>query len=106
MLPKKKRVTKEQFLTIMKQGGTLSVPLFMFRYIPQKTPQYAFVAPKTIAKSAVDRNRMRRQGYNALIGQTLKPCVGIFFYKKEAQKASPKDIKDNVAMVFSKIKPL
>ena len=104
MLPKKKRVTKEQFLTIIKQRGTLSAPLFLFRYIPQKTPQYAFVVPKNIAKSAVERNRMRRQGYNTLRHQPLKPCAGIFFYKKEARKATLQEVKDSVVMILSKIR--
>lgn len=104
MLPKKKRVTKELFQGIMKNGKTLVSPLFILRYIPQKSPQYAFVAPKTVAKQAVFRNKLRRQGYNALNQNPKIPCIlAVFFYKKEAKKASFKDIKENIYSIISKI---
>lgn len=102
MLPKKKRVTKEQFLIIMKKGGTLSTPLS--RYIAQNTPQYAFVAPKSVAKTAVERNRLRRQGYNSLRGFILKPYAGIFFYKKEAKNATSLEVKEDISKILSKLK--
>lgn len=96
MFLKKKRVTKELFQTIMKDGGMLSGPLFVFRFISQKNPQYAIVAPKSVAKRAVDRNNLRRKGYNALRGVVLRGGAGIFFYKKPGINASFKDIKDDI----------
>jgi len=103
MLSKKKRVTKELFQTIMKVGGTLSGSFFVFRYIKQNNPQYAFVAPKKVAKRAVDRNKLRRQGYNALRSFKLKGYAGIFFYKKQTKAVSFKDIKEEVGLILSKL---
>ncbi|MDE2030682.1 MAG: ribonuclease P protein component [Patescibacteria group bacterium] len=108
MLPKKERITKETFLSIMKNGKILSSPLFIFRYLTinnkEYSPKYAFVAPKTVAKQAVLRNKLRRQGYNALKQYKQLPCVmGIFFYKKGSGKASFKEIKDSTKTILSKI---
>lgn len=105
MLSKKKRVTKELFPDIMKNGKTLTSPLFILRYIPQKSPQYAFVAPKTVAKQAVLRNKLRRQGYNALYKNPKMPSVlGVFFYKKGSSMASFQEIKDNINTILSNIR--
>lgn len=103
MLQKKKRVTKELFQTVIKSGGTLSGSLFIFRYIKQKTPQYAFVVSKKIAKSAVDRNKLRRQGYNALSSYKLKDYLGVFFYKKEVKGVTFKEIKEDIGIILNKL---
>ena len=86
MFPKKKRVTKELFQAIMKDGKIISSSLFVFRYIPQNNPQYAFVAPKSVAKQANKRNTLRRQGYSALRSYIPRHTAGIFFYKKTSLK--------------------
>lgn len=88
----------------MKNGKALSSPLFVLRYIRAKPPQYAFVAPKSVAKQAVLRNKLRRQGYNAL-GQNPKipNVLGIFFYKKPTKVASFKEIKDDINTILTKI---
>lgn len=104
MLPKRKRVTKELFQDIMKNGKMLSSPLFLLRYKAQKQPQYAIVAPKNVAKQAVLRNKLRRQGYNALAQNPKIPNIlGVFFYKKQTKMPSFKDIKDNIDLILSKI---
>ena len=104
MLPKNKRVTKELFQKIMKIGGTLASPLFVFRYMESDKPQYAFVAPKTVAKRAVDRNKLRRTGYNALNTYTLKNISGIFFYKKAGKLASKGEIKGDIGVLLKKLR--
>ena len=104
MLPKKKRVTKEIFQDIMKNGKMVSGPLFVLRYKASKSPQFAFIAPKTVAKQAVSRNKLRRQGYNSISKNPKIPnIIGLFFYKKEAKKASFIDIRDGVNTLLSKI---
>lgn len=105
MLPKRKRITKEIFPDMMKNGKLLSGSLFSLRYKAGKSPQFAFVAPKTVAKQAVLRNKLRRQGYNALAQYPQTPhIIGIFFYKKEAKKASFADIRADVHALLSKIR--
>ncbi len=102
MFLKKKRVTKELFQAIMKQGRTLSGSLFSFRYIKQKEPQYAFVVPKSVEKQAVSRNKLRRVGYNALKTHNPESCAGIFFFKKEAKKANFNEIKLDLKAILEK----
>ena len=102
MLSKKKRITKEVFQSIMKNGKAFHGSLFLFRYLPSKTPQYSFVVPKNIAKSAVIRNKFRRTGYNILLKYELKPTSGIFFYKKEALKAKKEDIEIDISLILNK----
>lgn len=104
MLPKRKRVTKDLFPYIMKNGRVLTSPLFTLRYINQKTPQYAFVVPKTVAKQAFSRNTLRRKGYALLRQRALLPKVlGVFFYKKQAHTAAFIDIKADIDALLNKI---
>lgn len=102
MLPKKKRVTKELFHSIMKNGKTLSSPLFVFRYIPQGNPQFAFVAPKSVAKQANKRNTLRKQGYSTLRTYPISKNAGIFFYKKGSQGAPFSQIKQEIKEILQK----
>jgi ribonuclease P protein component len=104
MLSKKKRVTKDLFQAIMKSGKVIQSPFFIFRYIKQNPPNYAFVAPKSIAKTATERNKLRRRGYNSLSLMVKIPLAGIFFYKKEAKNATFKEIKEDIGDLLSKIK--
>jgi len=104
MLPKKKRVTRSVFQNIMDKGSVVSGSFFILRYLKQDTPQYAVVAPKKIAKTAVKRNSLRRKGYNILRSYDLKSCAGILFYKKEALIASSIDIKKDIDLILKKAK--
>jgi len=103
MLPKKKRITKALFQTIMKNGKVIHSPLFLFRYIKHSTPAYAFVVPKTVAKGAVARNSLRRKGYGGLRAFPLKPIAGVFFYKKHSGVASHSQLAENITQILSKI---
>jgi ribonuclease P protein component len=106
MLPKKKRVTKDTFQVIMTKGSPSYGSFFVFRYIKQEKPLYAFVVPKKIVKSAVKRNSLRRRGYNILKGYPLLSNIGIFFYKKEALSASLDDIKKDIDSILKKTKSI
>lgn len=104
MLPKKKRATKELFLSIMKNGEVLYGSFFVFRYIKQDRPQYAFVAPKSVARKATERNKLRRLGYNAIRSIEAKNVAGLFFYKKQGVVASKEEIKNEIIFLLKKIK--
>jgi ribonuclease P protein component len=103
MLPKKKRVTKEIFQTITKGGKTFSTPFFLFFYTRTDIPQYAFVAPQKIFKTAVIRNKYRRIGYNILNSIHIKQGSGVFFYKKEVLGATHPEIKENILFILKKV---
>lgn len=103
MLPKKKRVTKSTFQDIMNKGGITPGSFFVFRYIKQEKPAYAFVIPKKLVKMAVKRNSLRRKGYNILRAYSLKVNAGIFFYKKEGISASTQELKLDIDSILKKI---
>jgi len=102
MLPKKKRVTKDLFSSIMKTGKIISGSFFVFRYINQTNPQYAIVAPKSVSKGAVGRNSLRRKGYTAIRSFPVDSGSGIFFYKKNANTASYQEIKEDIGLLLKK----
>lgn len=104
MLPKKKRLTKESFQTLMKGGKILSTKLFLFYYLKNNTPQYTFVAPKKTFKNAVKRNKFRRTGYNILRLIPLKSGSGIFIYKEQAINAKNQEIKEDIISILKKAK--
>lgn len=103
MIPKKKRVTKEVFQVLMKEGKTLSTQLFLFYFKKNENPQYAFVAPKKIFKNASKRNKFRRAGYNILRTIPLEQGLGVFLFKKEAINANIKDVKENILYLLKKV---
>ncbi|MFA6355166.1 MAG: ribonuclease P protein component [Candidatus Paceibacterota bacterium] len=104
MLPKKKRITKDIFQTILKKGSIVSGSFFLFRYIKESNSRYVFVVSKKIAKTAIQRNSLRRRGYNILRQYNLKNCAGIFFYKKEALHVSLSELKKDIDFILEKIK--
>ncbi len=104
MLQKKKRVTKDVFMSIMKDGKTVHSPLFSFRFLADNAgPRYACVVPKAVFKKAHDRNSLRRKGYNALRKNiTLPPLSGIFFFKKEAKTVDFSEITKEITNLLQK----
>jgi len=86
----------------MEKGNVVSGSFFVLRYLKQELPQYAFVAPKKIAKTAIKRNSLRRKGYNIIRNYSLMSGAGIFFYKKEALSASPIEIKGDIEYILKK----
>jgi ribonuclease P protein component len=105
MFPKKKRINKELFKEIIKTGVVFSSSLFTFKYInTSNQPRYTFVVPKNVLSKAVDRNKLKRRGFNVLKDFVIKKNQGIFFYKKGANKASLQEIKDNICFLLKKSK--
>jgi len=86
----------------MKEGKIFSTQLFLFYFIKSKLPQYSFVAPKNIFKSATKRNKFRRIGYNTLRFIPLRPGTGVFVYKKQSVTATLAEIKENISFILKK----
>jgi len=103
MLKKKKRVTKEVFQTLIKEGKTLSTSLFLFHFLKSDTPQYSFVAPKKSFKTAVLRNKYRRVGYNILRSIPFQNGSGIFIYKKQAIGSNLREIENDIIFILKKV---
>jgi ribonuclease P protein component len=107
MLPKKKRITKEIFHQVMKNSKVFNSPFFTFYYLNSPNPQYSFVVTKKVAKGAVERNQFRRKGYNIMLFlKNIRSGTGIFFFKKEAIKASSLELKNNIENLLKRANAL
>lgn len=103
MLSKRKRVDKKLFLEVMKKGKVVPHSLFLLRYLKGEESRFAFVVPKSVSKKAVDRNKMRRIGYNTLNSIDILPkMTAIFFYKKEAKIATVAQLKSAIFSLLDK----
>ena len=84
----------------------LSSSLFVLRYLPQTTPQYAVVAPKGVAKRAVLRNKLRRQGYNALRTLSLNNGLAVLMFKKFITPPTSQAIAEDIKTLLIRAKIL
>ena len=87
MLPKKNRVSKKEVDLIFKQSKFITSSSLTFKYLKSngKVVKVSFIAPKNIAKLAVQRNLLRRHGYSALekhLNQFPLGIVGVFVFKR------------------------
>ena len=103
MLPKNKRLDKKTLTEILNDKRVFSSHLFLFFHKNSDKPQYSFVAPKNIFKSAVMRNKYRRIGYNILKKVDVKSGSGVFFYKKGSNKVKRDEIEKDVIFILKKV---
>ena len=107
MLPKKNRADRKAVEKIFKEGIFLNSPNLTFKYLKNNNsfqPQISFIAPKNIAKLAVKRNLLRRQGYNILgkyINDLPVGISGVFVYKKYQNDVLV--IENEIKNILSKI---
>lgn len=65
--------------------------------------RFAFIAPKTVDKRAVVRNRLRRRTREWVrihAGPPSPPVDIAIFFKKEAKQATKKEFYEDIANVF------
>lgn len=91
MLPKQKRITREQFKNTLPGGRSLYCELVSLRIapFPGETSRFSFVVPKAVSKSAIKRNLLRRRGYSVIEKhlQNIKNAhIYAFFLKKGVEK--------------------
>jgi ribonuclease P protein component len=88
MLPRKNRISTEQFPSVLR--GKITQNEF-FRVVIKENkdllvPKCAVVVPNKVAKTAVSRNRARRQVYSLLDGIINKlPTAYISIFPKKAE---------------------
>lgn len=108
MFAKGTRVTTEEFDVVMKQGRIFHVPHFTLRLIEEKgltKSLFSVVAPKSVTKLAVSRNKLKRQMRVALKGAIqpdLKGYKGILFAKKGVTILPYSQIKDEIVYLVKK----
>ena len=100
MLSKKNRVDKDTVEKIFKTGRFVNSPNLSFKFILDKnfpTPRISFIVPKKVAKSAVERNFLRRYGYLALqkyFHQFPAGILGVFVFNKNSIENLENEIKN------------
>lgn len=106
MLPKKNRVNTKEVEKIFKTGKSVASLVLTFKYIKNNTPgvKISFIAPKNIAKLAVQRNLLRRRGYLALkkyLHQFPAGILGVFVFKKHQEDVSI--LENEIKNILAKI---
>lgn len=107
MLPKKNRIPREIFDPLWKSGKRLASPLFSFQYVPSPNADSRFsaVVSKKVAKTAVQRNSIRRKVYNSLkniIPLIKKPIHATFHVKTAILQASLAEIEKETKDLLQK----
>lgn len=82
MLPKKTRLTAEEVRAILKDGRPARSATLSAKYKVKSPAKAAVVVSSKVAKSAVDRNRLRRAAYAVLAGKLPKGLQVVFFLHK------------------------
>ncbi|MFA6143013.1 MAG: ribonuclease P protein component [Candidatus Omnitrophota bacterium] len=110
MLPRSQRLSVGQFGIVMEKGRVFHSTLFLIRVLKTGSGiKVAAVAPQKAAKKAVDRNKMRRKIYEAVVpplskydGKSATGYHVIVFAKPAAAAAEFKDIVSDINTVFVK----
>jgi ribonuclease P protein component len=107
MLPKKNRISKENFPSPKRQGFRVFSQLFsVVFYKGEEEIRMAVVVSKKIAKTAVMRNRIRRKMYSILregTKRTNKKGTLVIYPKKEALTAKFSVLEKEVVEVIHKV---
>ncbi len=105
MLSKQRRLQKDKFDLVFKGSKVFSTNLFAIRAKKaEEKPRFAVVVPKKVYKLAHDRNRIRRQVFDAIENHILDSvCDVIFFVKPTIKNADKELIKNDVAQVMVEI---
>lgn len=101
MLPKSKRLTRDDFSNVQKRM-VFRGNYFDIAVSPSDTPRFACIISKKRIKLAVDRNAVRRKTYHVLQGISMTiPHLVIFYPKQNAHNASYKALSEEIRKVFA-----
>jgi ribonuclease P protein component len=113
MLPKKARLTSPEVEEVLKRGVSVSITpknggksLISLKFLAQLGGfKVSVVAPKSVAKSAVARNRLRRAVYRAISALPLpkKHGIAVFFVRSIPKAPLTPAYQEEVSLFFQKI---
>ena len=109
MFIKEKRVPRSLFPEVLQKGKVVHGTLFSLRFAQntQKHNRYSVIVPKTVAKNAVDRNKIRRRIYEICRkgeGTHKKPYLYVIYTKKGSALLSYEKLTNEINGLFSKIR--
>ena len=86
MLPKLRRLSRRDLNVCNNTGKTLRFPHFLIRYLANnlKFSRFGVVTSTKLSKSAVVRNKLRRQTYNSLSTWPLAPSTDVLFFPQKS----------------------
>lgn len=113
MLPKGARLTSGEVQEVLSRGTSVYIPaqkgqksLISLKFLA-KTGGFksSAVAPKSVAKSAVERNRLRRAVYNAILSFPSPRASGyaVFFIRSIPEKPLSRALKPEIGALLEKI---
>ena len=90
MLPKSRRLTSQEVRVVLKTGRSRRGDLLSSKYVALPTPlRVSAVVSKATAKRAVERNRLRRALYRALMPIQGTGHMVIFIQKVPKTRLTP-----------------
>ncbi|MEI6280747.1 MAG: ribonuclease P protein component [bacterium] len=107
MLLKKNRASTKAIEKIFKEGKFINSSILTFKFILSSNthePKLSIIAPKSLAKTAVLRNHLRRAGYTALgrhIGGFPLGITGAFVFKRKEDDISI--LENEVKTILNKV---
>jgi len=112
MLPKKHRVSREEFKKVLGRSFLVHTPLFSLRIREshsKEAPRIAIVVSKKVSNTAAGRNLLKRRSREAIqriIPRLRSGNAFILFFKKEAAKLSYADLSEGIKNIFIHAKHL
>lgn|SRR5574343_624259 len=106
MLPKSKRLNTELFGDIIKKGQSFHCPFLILRAVKSdESSRFAITVPKKVAKTAIERNRIRKQIYTIIKdfeGRIMVKVNVVLIAKAGLEKLSYQDISKEINNIFVK----
>ena len=106
MLPKSKRLSTKLVTSVMGKGQSFHSPFFVIRLAAgNEKSSFSISVPKKIAKTAVQRNKIRRQAYSAI--KTMESGVkggfnAVVIAKSGLENLSFDEVKSELEKIFVK----
>ena len=112
LIQKKFRLKRPEIEYLLKKGNQLTTDLFIVRFSTQadsdiknesvKTAHFTVIASARLSKKAVERNRIKRQVYEAIrLNMLESPMKAAIIPKKRALKAPYKEIESNIKQILT-----
>ncbi|MFA6305192.1 MAG: ribonuclease P protein component [Candidatus Gracilibacteria bacterium] len=110
MIAKKFKIPKKYIALILEKGASFDSKLFVIRFRENKIefPRFRIIVSTKFAKKAVDRNRIRRQIYEALRlitkeNSNIRPLDIILIPKKQILTKEFKEISQTAEETITKL---
>jgi len=107
MIQKKFRLKRPEIEFLLRKGKELATDLFIVRFATstEQIARFTVIASSRLSKKAVDRNRIKRQIYEAIrINMVDSATNTVIIPKKRALKSTYKEIESNIKQIISWIK--